>query len=228
MNAYDSTYVSGAQRRLGSMLEFAVYAYGCELDAFYQNFLASSVSQCFEAGDPSVVAGRSGQELALCVLEGGNGPDSLAAYQAWESPMQATREYWTGWALAFYQWASGSSFSAIERRISVLDVRAMYSPYHEMDIRHFCDALDEIIAGQKAPSNLQAARMAAGLSQSQLAKASGVPVRTLQQYEQGQKNINHARADYVIALARVLCCDCNSLLEHRAGPTYEYAVVGLE
>ena len=101
----------------------------------------------------------------------------------------------------------------------------MYRPYHEMDIRQFCDALDALIAESGAPTNLQAVRLAAGLSQSQLSALSGVPVRTLQQYEQRQKNINHARADYVVALSHVLCCECDALLEHRAGPSYEYATV---
>ena len=76
-------------------------------------------------------------------------------------------------------------------------------------------------------TNLQARRLAAGLSQSQLARAAGVPVRTLQQYEQRQKNINHARADYVAALARALGCSAIDLFEHTAQSSCEYAFVSL-
>jgi DNA-binding transcriptional regulator YiaG len=57
-------------------------------------------------------------------------------------------------------------------------------------------------------------RIKNGLSQSQLAKAAGVPVRTIQQYEQGQKDIRRARAEYVISLSRALHCDPVRLLGH--------------
>lgn len=46
-----------------------------------------------------------------------------------------------------------------------------------------------------------------------IAERSGVPLRTLQQYEQRQKNINRASAEYVIALARVLGCMPEELME---------------
>lgn len=55
-------------------------------------------------------------------------------------------------------------------------------------------------------------RLLNGLSQSELAKASGIPVRTIQQYEQGQKNLAKARAEYLISLARALNCDPASLI----------------
>ena len=40
-----------------------------------------------------------------------------------------------------------------------------------------------------------------------------IPVRTIQQYEQKQKNINAARSEYVIKIANVLNCDTKDLLE---------------
>lgn len=35
----------------------------------------------------------------------------------------------------------------------------------------------------------------------------------IQQYEQRQKDINHAGADYVIQLSKVLCCRPEDLVE---------------
>lgn len=55
-------------------------------------------------------------------------------------------------------------------------------------------------------------RIKNGLSQSQLAKASGIPLRTIQQYEQRQKDLSKARAGSLLALARALHCDPSSLL----------------
>jgi hypothetical protein len=40
-----------------------------------------------------------------------------------------------------------------------------------------------------------------------------VPVRTIQQYEQRQKNINKAKAEYLVMLARVLNCPAEELIE---------------
>ena len=227
MIAYDSSYVSGAQTRLGCMLDFAVNGCGCNLEEFYDLFLASGIAARFAAGEPAVVAGRSGKELAIEVFCQGDYRRCDQLPLAWMPAYAPSREYWTGWALAFYQWASGSAFSDIQKRASILQIRSLYTPYHEMDIRQFCDYLDGAGRQEHPRTNLQAARLAAGLSQSQLAHASGVPVRTLQQYEQAQKDINHARVDYVLALARVLCCEPGALLEHRASPSYEYALVDL-
>ena len=53
------------------------------------------------------------------------------------------------------------------------------------------------------------------MSQSELAKQSGVPVRTIQQYEQGQKEIDHARGETLLRLARALACSIEDILENR-------------
>ena len=223
MRAYDETYLLGAQRRLGSLLEFATTRLGRDLPVVYSSFLAHPISARFAAGDPAVIAGRSGEELAFEILD----VDSPCLPHV-DDRVQcefASPEYWTGWALAFYQWASGCSFEAIERRVRIVDVRSLYTPYHEMDIRQFCDHMDDLCLKAQPQTNLQVRRRAAGLSQSQLARAADMPVRTLQQYEQRQKDLNHARADYVEALARVLACKASDLLERNAKSGYEYALI---
>ena len=55
--------------------------------------------------------------------------------------------------------------------------------------------------------------MRIGLSQKDLAEQSGVPIRTIQQYEQRQKNINKASAEYIVALSKILFCSPEELLE---------------
>ncbi len=223
MIAYAETYVSGAQVRLGTMTDAAVNLFGCELGAFYDRFLESPLAARFSAGDPAIVAGRSGEELALEVLD--DRACASAVHPGWPSRSGATAEYWSGWALAFYQWASGFTLGAIQERVAITQVLSMYRPYHEMDVRQFCDKMDELCERAQPRTNLQERRLAAGISQSQLARASGIPKRTLQQYEQRQKDINHARADYVQALAKALCCSSSDLLEHRATADAAYAVV---
>lgn len=59
----------------------------------------------------------------------------------------------------------------------------------------------------KPETNLKMRRLAVGLSQRRLAELSGIPPRTIQQYEQCQMNINRAATEYIVMLAKVLRCD---------------------
>ena len=225
MLVYDETYLAGAQRRLGGMIDFAVNGCGIQLATFYGAFLENPIAERFGAGDVAIVAGRSGEELALEVL--GKPISAERTSSRYALAGGASPEYWTGWAIAFYQWASGLAFSNIEQRVPIENVRSLYSPYHEMDVRQFCERMDILIGKANPKTALQRRRLEAGLSQRNLAEASGVPVRTLQQYEQRQKDINRARVDYVISLARVLCCEPADLVERKAASRIEYAVVSL-
>ena len=218
--AYDATYLGTARVVLARMLDYAVNVLGYRLASFWALFLANDVSRLFAHGDASVVAGRSGIELARLVVREA-GCDQVELLDARLTDAQRTswycggrsEEYWCGWALAYYQWRRALSFSDIEARVPIEDVLALYEPYHEMDERQFLDRMDEECARVVPATKLQSCRKRAGLSQSELAAVSGVPVRTIQQYEQRQKNINHARACQVAALANTLCCRVEDLLE---------------
>lgn len=89
----------------------------------------------------------------------------------------------------------------------------MYSPYHEMDVRHFCNRMNELYRAANPEIRLKQIRQRAGLSQSELAELSGVSVRTIQQYEQRQKSINKAQAERLMMLARALNCNVEDLIE---------------
>lgn len=64
-----------------------------------------------------------------------------------------------------------------------------------------------------------------GLSQSQLARASGVGIRAIQQYEQGSKRIDRASYETVQKLARSLHCRPADILY--APIRSEYGVLSL-
>ena len=211
MNAYDEAYVAGAQQRLGTMLETGVWGCRYELSEFYQLFLGSPIAVRFAAGEPAIVAGRTGSELVREVLSSCGLRAVIGRH--WHAPQGGSAEYWTGSVLAYQQWRTGRSFSALHQVIPIEIVYGLYEEYRERSMGDLCVRLDELAAEAQPRTNLQVRRLAAGLSQSQLARAAGVPVRTLQQYEQRQKDINHARADYVLALAHALTCDYVELLE---------------
>lgn len=60
---------------------------------------------------------------------------------------------------------------------------------------------------------LQEQRKQAGMSQTRLAAASGVKLRTIQQYENGQRSIDGARLDILCSLAAALGCTIFDILE---------------
>lgn len=68
----------------------------------------------------------------------------------------------------------------------------------------------------KKNSRLQNTRLAAGLSQSQLAAATGLNVRTLQCYEQGAKDINNAKLATLLKLCLALDCKLGDFLTDEA------------
>lgn len=210
MNAYDKSYLEKAQTTLGRMFDFAVYDLKVDLKEFFDRFIVSGVAYNFGYGDSATIAGKSGVELAYEVMEktGENVRNIKPRYT-----VNRSEEYWTGWALAYYQWKTAISFSKIVEYMPINEIKALYSPYHEMDIRHFVDKMNELYINAKPETNLKIYRKRAGISQKELAEQADIPVRMIQHYEQRQKNINKAQVECLARLARVLNCNIEELLE---------------
>ena len=208
--AYDKVYLDKARSALGRMLDFAVHDLGYDIGEFFDPFISTGTAERFETGDYTLLVGKSGVELAYEVLD-----RALGSVERISPRYTANRseEYWTGWALAYYQWETALSFREIVRYVPIKEIRALYSPYHEMDIRQFVDKINDLYRAAKPDTNLKVLRQRAGLSQRELAERSGVPLRTIQQYEQRQKQINKARAEYLAMLAKALRCDMEDLIE---------------
>ncbi len=118
----------------------------------------------------------------------------------------------SGVALA-YQWKTALSFEEIVTCVPIAEICVMYSLYHEMNIQYFVDRMNAYYRAMQPQTNLKRMRQKAGLSQIELAVISGVPIRTIQQYEQRQKNINKAQVEYLLMLAQALCCRVEDLVE---------------
>lgn len=208
--AYDRVYLDKARTALGRMLDFAVYDLNYNIAEFFELFLSSGIAGLFGKGDFTLLVGMSGVELAYKVLE-----QSKIEFER-RKPLYTTsrsEEFWTGWVLAYYQWRTSMSFAEIVHYIPIKEIMVLYSPYHEMDIRQFVDKMNELYRAAKPETNLKLRRQKADLSQRELAELSGVPIRTIQQYEQRQKNINKAQAESLVQLSQALYCDVDDLLE---------------
>ena len=90
----------------------------------------------------------------------------------------------------------------------------MYSVYHEMDITKFIETMEAKCAVPLRESRLKVMRESRGLSQTELARESGVKLRNIQMYEQRVNDIDKAQAQTVYKLARVIGCNVEDLLEN--------------
>lgn len=205
IRAYDELYLEKARTTLGRMLDFAVYDLKLDINHFYSLFCHSQYAKRFESGDTSLLSGKSGIELAYDII----GNCSVKP----KFTTNRSGEYWAGWAVAYYQWYTSLSFLQINDIVPIDDVIKMYPKYHEMDIMQFVDTVNDIYFQKRQTTNLKQKRLEAGLSQSELSKLSGIPVRTIQQYEQRQKNINSAKVESVLSISKALSCDINDILE---------------
>ena len=62
-------------------------------------------------------------------------------------------------------------------------------------------------------SKLKLMRIKKGLKQSELSERSGIPVKSIGNYEQLRRNLNHSRADIIYRLAVALDCPMEELLD---------------
>ena len=210
MRAYPDDYINLAQRILGDMFDFAINTCDMDIDEYYGMFLVSDVSRQFEEGNPTYIAGKTGCEIVKEVVAS----VGLGHLQQEDQMfIDKSPEYWTGWALAYYQWYTVRTFARINNVIKPSQICDMYEVYHEMDIMHFVERLNELWKEYYVDTNLKRLRKASGLSQSELAELSGVSIRQIQLFEQRQRDINHTKAIDVFRLARVLGCRDEALLE---------------
>lgn len=62
---------------------------------------------------------------------------------------------------------------------------------------------------------LKEIRKSRNISQGQLSKLSNVPVRMIQQWEQGARNIDGANINYLTSLSIVLGCKIEDIVENQ-------------
>ncbi len=209
--AYPFEYLEGAMLVLAEFFDYAVNDYGAEADEVADLFEMSRLAHAFETGAPWATQGKSGFELfAELNYELGYADAKLAmpAYRAGK-----TAEYWAGWVAAYAQWALDLSFVQLFDAMPFEQMVASYHPWHEASEERFVHEVARRIAAAPPQTQLARLRRAAGLSQRELAYRSGVSLRSIQMYEQRNKDINKAQFSAVRALARTLGCPIETLFE---------------
>lgn len=173
-------------------------------------FIASYASKRMENGEPVYLVGKSGIEIVREIVAETKGQELQIEPQ---EHFGRSKEYWIGWAIAYYQWYSGRKYSDIFKVLFFEDLQKMYYTLHEADITKFVDIVDSKIKEYFSETNLKCIRTAYGFTQAKLAEHSGVSLRSIQMYEQRNKNINKASADSMYRLAKALGCTMEDLIE---------------
>ena len=210
MNAYSEMYLGKAMINLGDAVDYAVNKKGLDGTEFTMLFSRSTAGRRFENGEASYLIGKSGIDIFADVIAETKG--EIPKVESYED-FGRSPEFWIGWALCYYQWIACLSFKAILRMISYEELRNLYEPLHEADISKFVDLLNERRLSHSCETNLKRIRHSNGYSQSELSRKSGVSLRSIQMYEQLNKDINKCAAETICSLARTLNCDPEDLLE---------------
>lgn len=207
-HAYNQLYLAKTSRSIGNMLHDAVYEFGMDGADFLNGFIQSGVAEQIENGNPKYIAGKSGLELFIEVMEKTTGENrNIELVESFDR----SDVYWVGWMLAHYQWYSGRSFKSILDTVPFDELLGLYGTLHEADINKSYDVMDEHF--KQNESKLKRVRKQCGMTQEQLANESGVSINTIRAYERGSKDLNKAQFDIIMKLAKALKCEISDLTE---------------
>lgn len=226
-SAAHDLYLEDCMHTLAAIFDIGVHVYACDGQDIADAFVVSGLAREFERPNPTYVSGKSGLELV----------EGLLPYIGVQrepvrecSRFTPTPDYWVGWVLAYFQAACGLPYRRVFASIPYRDLVAMYHPLHEAPEEKFVDALLDRLyphlrshgaagsdendeAWAQPPTPLKLMRERAGITQAELAERTGCGVRSIQMYEQRNRDIGRARAADVIRIAQALDCEVEELIE---------------
>lgn len=210
IRAYPESYLHKAQALLGDACDYAINVLEMDGSVFAKMFIGSTISKRLELGEPAYLQGKSGIDMVVDVIEEttGTAPQILP-----QDRMGRSAAYWIGWSIAYYQWYSDRKYSEIFAAIPFEELLNLYPVLHEADISKFVEIADKQLRTHFPETNLKRIRKIYGCSQAELARRSGVGLRSIQMYEQRNKDINKASVEAVYRLAKVLGCSVEYLIE---------------
>ncbi len=203
MNAYNELYIDDAAEILGGYIDYMVNVERHSGEDALYFFTRSVIGREFGSGNPKYIAGCSGAEMAAAVTDEVFRKQIIICDY---SQVDKSPEYWCGWILARYQWYKGVPFKIIyDKGLSYSYIRSRYI-LHEADETKAFDDFDGYLElhKQHMESTLKRLRTYCEMTQKQLSEKSGVSLRMIQLYEQGQSDITHAQINIVKALAEAL------------------------
>ena len=203
------SYLEDEQLRLGTFLDLGVNQCGLSGQRCIEIFVESGLSVAFERQLPKYVSGMSGAELLACAFERCGIEVSVPN----ESRCPTSADYWVGYTLPCFQMATGCTYKQLFEVLTYDDIRGLHYRLQDREESEFVASVQELLKARKGESKLRSLRRAYGYTQAELAELSGVSLRSIQLYEQGEKDINRAAADTVRRLSQVLRCSMEDVME---------------
>lgn len=202
IHAYNKVYLGDVMQNLGGFFDIAINAMNYDPDDIALKFSSSPIASAIENGNPDYLSGKSATEMLSLVLE--------CDVPYTQTPIDRSPEFWAGWVLAYAQWYLDKPFNEIFSVIPFNTLISLYTPYHEAPESKTAEKIKSLFPNI---SKLKSIRKSRRLSQKQLADLSGVTIRTIQSYEQGDVDIRKAQTETLLALAKVLDCTIEELLK---------------
>lgn len=205
----DDLYQDDVATALAEIFDIGVHLGGLTGQEIVHAFIASGLAVQFERQNPVYVAGKSASELITLLVPYVGKVKLPCSIERFER----TPDYWLGWMLGVFQVRTGCLYRRIFQKVPYDELVGMYYPLHEATEERFIEALDQRLRRPLSITQLRMLRDAAGLSQAELAQKAHVGLRSIQMYEQRNKDINKAQFTTLVRLSRVLHCDAEALLE---------------
>ena len=207
---YSESQLNRFMDKMGDAFDYAIN--DCKIDGteFVKMFVASTACKKIENGEASYISGKSGAEIAIeCIYEITGKELSIEPSEKYSRSAQ----FWCGWAVCYYQWWSSRRYADIFKSVSYEDMLGLYQTLHELSVEKIASVINEKVRAVFYETNLKRIRTAYGCSQRELAEMSGVSLRSIQMYEQRNKDINKAQSESLYRLSKVLGCTMEDLLE---------------
>ena len=199
IHAYSEMYLQCATNTMGTLFDIAFIE--IREEAFLEIFSYSEVAKAFEDGSPTYLAGKSSYDLYYEII----GLD----IKKYKPNNNRNKNYWCGYVYAYIQWYFNCTYERLFEALPLKNLKALYSSLHEVDISKLLDIVYELFYPESA---LKTMRQKCHLSQSELAKISGVKLRSIKAYEQRDLDICKASYETLCALANTLSCDVKDLV----------------
>ncbi|MBQ7144340.1 MAG: helix-turn-helix transcriptional regulator [Oscillospiraceae bacterium] len=199
IHAYSECYLDRARKTMGTLFDAGLLLMDGE--EFLKVFAASPVAAAWEQGDPAYLAGRSGDELFTLLTGDLVDPDI--------HDFDPTPEFWMGSAYCYLQWFFDRPFAEIFAALPLAELRRLRKERRDAA---FEAAAAKCVRVFQPQSTLKRLRTARQLSQSQLALVSGVKLRSIRAYEQGDLDVAKAQYDTLRALSGALSCTVEDLI----------------
>lgn len=215
MHPYPEELLPSTMNALGKAFDFADKHLPEGLNEFYELFACSDIARTFDGPDAHPDLSGSGIQLVLSVCEdmSSEGLDLMLMSERRPDKSHRDRAKWCGMLLAYHQWDTSATFRVISTYLGIRDLFDLFERQASAPLAKTSARITETLALRTHPTRLHHFRTEAGLTQHGLAAASGVSLRSIQQYEQRKKDINRAQARSVLLLSQALSCSMEDLLE---------------